>query len=89
MRFPLVGAVSAIAALVYGSTAQQLGPYGEVLTPDGKVWGLKEAFEGTFKVGVSFVRHKQLFRDPVWAKSISFLTRFCTGGDCSHVTTMR
>jgi hypothetical protein len=70
MRFPRVGAVSLIAALVSGCTAQQLGPYGEVLTPDGKVWGLKEAFEGTFKVGVSFVRHKQLFKDPVCAENL-------------------
>jgi hypothetical protein len=63
----IIYALACTASLA--ATAPTLGPYGEVITPNGTVWGLKDAFNGTFKTGVSFVRHSQLWKDPVCYRS--------------------
>lgn len=57
--------VAALLACTASLITAELGQYGELITPSGEVWGLKNAFEGTFKTGVSFVRHSQLKKDPV------------------------
>lgn len=39
--------------------------YGEVKSPDGQVFGLKDAFQNDFKIGMSFHAERLIESDPV------------------------
>lgn len=38
---------------------------GALLLPDGSTWGLKDAYNGTFKMGVSTFKNSLFKKDPV------------------------
>lgn len=58
----LTRTVTVLAACAVGSAS---AIYGEVKSPDGSVFGLKDAFKNDFKIGMSFNAEKLIENDPV------------------------